>query len=163
MNPAAPNTLLLRDIHLPGPPDFWPPAPGWWLVAIVVIALLGWIGLKGWRYFRKLRQRKRILDLLEQLEQSSAIRPQPDYLAQLTELMKRFALARYPRRVVAPLSGSDWLHFLDESGGHGRFSQGPGRVLAHGPYVRDLPDSTDITALTSLVRDWIKRNTGGRS
>jgi hypothetical protein len=162
MNPVATNTLTLRDIHLPGQPDFWPPAPGWWLAAIMVIALLGWIGMKGLQYFRNRRRRKRILDLLEQLEQSSATRPLPDYLAQLTELMKRFALAHYPRRVVAPLSGSDWLHFLDESGGHGRFSQGPGRVLAHGPYMHDLPDSTDIAALTSLVRDWMKRNTVGQ-
>ena len=38
MNPEGP---VLRDIHLPADPAWWPPAPGWWLLlgpALLAIA-----------------------------------------------------------------------------------------------------------------------------
>ena len=48
MNPLDPATLPLRDIHLPLPVDGWPPAPGWWLVALVVASLVA-AGVVRWR------------------------------------------------------------------------------------------------------------------
>ena len=38
MNPQ----LQLRDIHLPAEPSWWPPAPGWWLLAILLMARVWW-------------------------------------------------------------------------------------------------------------------------
>ena len=41
MQPAQPDPLAeLRDIHLPGPIEVWPPALGWWLVAILLSCAL---------------------------------------------------------------------------------------------------------------------------
>ena len=43
MTPLEAAQLPLRDIHLPLPIAWWPPAPGWWLAASLVIVLsLGW-------------------------------------------------------------------------------------------------------------------------
>ena len=158
MNMSLPETLQLRDIHLPGPTDFWPPAPGWWIAAIVALGLLTWIGVIAWRHLMRRRHRLHILGLLEQLEQSSIDMHTPEFLAQLSRLTRRVALMRFPDQAVASLTGKDWLRFLDESGGNGRFCNGPGRVLADGPYVRDLPGAVDTRGLTRLVRDWINKN-----
>ncbi len=40
MNSANDPLAQLRDIHLPDPISWWPPAPGWWVLAVVVLALL---------------------------------------------------------------------------------------------------------------------------
>jgi hypothetical protein len=160
MNSPAQTGLQLRDIHLPGPPDFWPPAPGWWLLTAVVLALAAWGGMLAWRQIKIRRQRSRILALLEQMERSSPAAATPEFLAQLSGLTRRLALMRFPRQEIASLTGQDWLRFLDGTGGEGQFSQGPGRVLAQGPYMRELPDDIDCRALTSLIRQWITRNTG---
>jgi hypothetical protein len=58
---------------------------------------------------------------------------------------------------VASLTGSDWLRFLDDTGGEGEFQQGVGRVLEVGPYqptTREVP----AEALLALVRRWVSKN-----
>lgn len=160
MSPAAPQSLQLRDIHLPAEPGFWPPAPGWWLVAAIALAVLTWAGIKSWKHYRIHRQRQRILSALEQLESTSGEGETPAFLAQISMLLRRLALMRFPRKDIAALTGDAWLDFLDSSGGNGQFRQGAGRVLADGPYVRDLQASVDSRALGSLIRTWIKKNSG---
>ncbi|HEX7953318.1 MAG TPA: DUF4381 domain-containing protein [Burkholderiales bacterium] len=161
MNPASQTALQLRDIHLPGAPVFWPPAPGWWLVAVALLALLGWAGTVAARRYRAYRRRKRVLAVLAELEQAFASAPSPERLARLSVLMRRLALARFPRRQVATLTGDAWLRFLDESGGNGRFAAGAGRALASGPYQRSLPADLDGAGLAALVREWVGKNSRG--
>jgi len=80
----------------------------------------------------------------------------PELAAALSALLKRVALARFPRTDVAALSGAEWLAFLDRTGGNGRFREGAGAVLAHGPYAPRL--DCDADTLLALARDWIKAN-----
>ena len=42
----------LRDYHLPEPISWWPPAPGWWLLASLAVAALAVLLL--WRRERRL-------------------------------------------------------------------------------------------------------------
>ncbi len=158
MNPTSHAALQLRDIHLPAEPGFWPPAPGWWILAVLLLVLLFWITRMGLRRYRLRRQRQRILAMLADLEEDSSTIT-PERIARISSLLRRLALMHYPRQRVASLIGADWLQFLDESGGNGRFSHGPGQVLASGPYQPTLPSDLDIGALSVLLRDWIKKNT----
>ena len=159
MNPTAQQTLQLRDIHLPGAPGWWPPAPGWWIVAALLLTLLAWLALFTTRRLRLRRRRQRILATLAGLEAELTNQPSPQALARLSMLLRRLALSRFAQRDVAALTGSDWLQFLDQSGGNGRFAHGPGRVLASGPYQSSLAHELDAKGLTALVREWIMLNT----
>ena len=49
-----PDSLPLRDIHLPAPLGWWPLAPGWWIVGALVFALL--IAGLIWLWKRQNRQ-----------------------------------------------------------------------------------------------------------
>ncbi|HEC29796.1 MAG TPA: DUF4381 domain-containing protein [Gammaproteobacteria bacterium] len=158
MNPAAQPALQLRDIHLPAEPGLWPPAPGWWILAALLLVLLVWAAWVGLRHYRLHCQRQRILAMIDELEQETGDNTTPEKIAQISILLRRLALMRYPRRQVAALTGNDWLRFLDASGGQGRFSQGPGQVLATGPYQPALPADLDIRALGNLVRNWVIKN-----
>lgn len=147
--------LELRDIHPPAPPDFWPPAPGWWLVAALLLAMLLVIGRAGWRAWGRWRRQRVILAELARLRAKHAA--SPALAAAVSALLKRVALTRYPRTEVAALTGEAWLRFLDRTGGDGRFTAGPGRVLAEAPYA---PEATtiDAPALMAAARAWVWRN-----
>ena len=116
--PTAGQDLPIRDIHAPAPPSIWPPAPGWWILAGVGLVLLG-LGL-WWLYrrYRLAQRRRRILDQLAGLPSraTGAL-----LAAEVSALLKRVALARYPRTEVASLTGTPWLELLDRTGGGGRF------------------------------------------
>ncbi|MEM7564901.1 MAG: DUF4381 domain-containing protein, partial [Pseudomonadota bacterium] len=45
------NALDLRDIHLPSESLWWPPAPGWWVLAflILVVAVMLPRIMRWWR------------------------------------------------------------------------------------------------------------------
>jgi len=163
VNPIQPpaQALELKDIHTPALPEFWPPAPGWWLVAILTISLLIWGGF-ALRHYRQLRrQRQQVLALLTQLEEEFDPSQAAHHLGELSILLRRVALTRYPRQQVAALTGSEWLKFLDKTGGNGQFSSGPGQILATGPYQTNV--TIDIEPLVPLLRSWIKQNAGGQA
>ena len=159
MTPASVPSLQLRDIHVPGAAPLWPPAPGWWVVAFVILALLAWAGADAWRRHRLHRERRRVMDALAELEADFTRDRSNERLARIALLMRRLALSRYPRERVAGLTGAAWLRFLDESGGNGQFANGAGRVLAAAPYQRSVPHDMDIEGFAALVRAWVDTNT----
>jgi Domain of unknown function (DUF4381) len=76
-------------------------------------------------------------------------------LQDISVLLRRIAISRYPRHDVAALTGESWLAFLDRTFDDGTsFQSGIGRVLLSGPYVNDA--HVDSTSLFSLCERWIK-------
>lgn len=158
MSPAAQDPLAsLRDIHLPEAIGCWPPAPGWWLLASLLLALLAY-GVFRWMRHRQLNHYRRLaLRHLAQLDDQSLSPLQT--VQQLNILLKRTLLAAPQPPEAAGLSGARWLHFLDQSGRTSEFSHGPGQLLAELPY-RDRPlgarQAENIKPLQQLVRQWIE-------
>lgn len=150
MNPETDPLAALRPLHAPEAVGWWPPAPGWWLLAGLLLVTL-WL---AWWYYRRFALRRAALTELRQLE-----RVEPDdtrLSAGVNQLLRRVALACFPRSQVAGLSGEAWLQFLDSSSYDKGFCHGPGRVLATAPFA---PACTlDRTALINLARQWIHVN-----
>ncbi|MEH6471725.1 MAG: DUF4381 domain-containing protein [Halopseudomonas sp.] len=161
---GAPVSLeQLRDLQLPDPIGFWPPAPGWWLLAVLSLALLCWLGLTAYRYIRRNRYRKQALRELARLSANAQQLTPLQWLQQLNQLLRRTALAAYPPELVAQLSGDDWTNFLYRSSQLEGFRQATGASLANGPYQPLLPNqgSVDTESLQQLARQWIRQHKQG--
>lgn len=148
MNGPDDPLAALRPLHLPEAVSWWPPAPGWWLLTLVVVIAGG-----GWWWWRRTALRRSALAELRLLSRCQLDDRQ--LAAGLNRLLRRVALARFPRRQVAPLSGEAWLQFLDSRISGSPFSHGPGRVLATLPY--GAGGDIDRTALLAVVRNWIRQ------
>lgn len=146
----------LRPLHAPPPVSWWPPAPGWWLAAMLATAVIYWL----YRHRQRMAPRRAALQELKLLEKNKDTMDQP--AAVLNQLLKRYALVCWPAEDVASLSGQAWLEFLDAHGGDGQFLHGGGQQLITAPYQQQPGDMNELTALTELVRQWIKANTPNR-
>lgn len=147
-----PDFSELRDIHLPEPVSWWPPAPGWWLAMVVTAAVVALVW-SVYRWHRQSRWRRGALAALAQASASS-----PDVLpGHISILLRRIAISRFPRHEVAGLTGEDWLAFLDRTLDDGQaFRSGAGRVLTYGPYRR--PEAPmDSSELIALCERWIRQ------
>ena len=145
----------LRDIHLPPPISWWPPAPGWWLAALALTLLLA--GL--WWWWRSTRLRRAALRELRRLHDARKGEPAA-FAAELSILLRRCALTRFPRGEVAGRVGEEWLRFLDRSGGGDTFTHGPGRGLLTAPYRPG--EEVDVEGLKGAAEQWLRRAMGGR-
>lgn len=146
-----PDLSRLHDIHLPAAVSWWPPAPGWWgVVALVVIAA----ALVYVIYTRRRRNRWRAKALAELARLRDAAPERR--LRDLSVLLRRVAISRFPRHDVAALTGEAWLAFLDRTLGDAKaFQSEAGRVLLSGPYACEA--EVDTASLLVLCERWIKR------
>jgi hypothetical protein len=161
VTPATDPLADLRGYHLPEAVSWWPPAPGWWLLALLALVLAAWgVHRLAGHHRRGAAERAARRELAELRAALARERDAGAYARGLSRLLRRYALARFPRSRVAGLSGEEWLAFLDDQGGEGRFSRGPGRLLVEAPYRPDPELVAD--ELGELVEGWIQRNKAPR-
>lgn len=159
MNPQATSDPLagLRGYHMPDAVAWWPPAPGWWLLAGLLLVLVIVLTLYLNRHRRRRAAARLALAELSRLRADlEAHGNSGGFVRGLSRLLRRFALVRFPQRRVAGLTGAAWLEFLDAHGGDGRFSEGPGRLLSEAPYRS--PMELPAEELAKLVEGWILHN-----
>ena len=152
-----PDLSQLRDIHLPAPISWWPPAPGWWLLAAFIVAIL--CGLFVW-YRRRQRDgwRRNALTELARLRQQYAEQSTAAHniVSELSVLLRRVAISCFPRAEVAMLSGDKWLAFLDRNLDESPFQSEQGRLLAVAPYAPHTTLTPDtLHMLFDLCESWI--------
>ena len=149
------NLQNLNDIVLPPAVPWWPPAPGWYLVAAILLILLAWTGWRTWRRWQRNRYRR------EALRELSSMRTDTGSIGALPGLLKRTALAAWPRTSVASLSGPDWHRYLDDSAGLHLFRGGAGEALDRLSYSGDgaqsLPDES-LQSVLQAAETWLRRH-----
>lgn len=147
----------LNDIVVPDPVAWWPPAPGWYLLAVIVLAVVAWLAVRQWRRWQHNAYRRQALAALSSIrEEGSAER-----LREVPELLKRTALSVWPRESVAALSGVAWHRFLDESANITLFCGDAGKTLDQLSYAgRDnIPlASTDKAPVLDAAECWLKQH-----
>ncbi len=127
----------LRDIHEAPPPSWWPPAAGWWLVLAGAAALLFLL----WLLVRSLRRyppgtwhRDARNQLLALRRLTGQLAPEQG-LRELSELLRRIAVAHAGREQAAGRAGEAWLAWLEEQDPEGFPWRREGRVLVTCTYA----------------------------
>ncbi len=150
-----PNQLPLRDLHLPEAIGWWPLAPGWWAIIVLVLFGLGWLILRAWRVRQFNAPRRYAVRALGAFEAEYITHRNPVALGQqVSELLRRSMIAYAPRQEVAGLTGESWLEWLDRDLPVPYFHTEGGKSLLQLPYrdpEGDLSD-IDINALLAAVR-----------
>lgn len=128
----------LRDIVVPQVPSLWPPAPEVWLLFVIVTAVVMILVFQGRQKNRKNAYRRAGLALLDDAAT----------VYDISVILKRVALAAFPREQVASLYGEDWLDFLHKTCTRGDFTA----------LIQSMPDETANKALKRLAVRWIKNH-----
>jgi hypothetical protein len=165
MQPIADQLAELRSYHLPSQISWWPIAPGWWLLLLLILTLIS-IFISLWFYrskrFTTIRYIQTELTILKTnlATDNNTI----NFIRGISNLLRRFALLRFPRNQIAHLTGIAWLKFLDEHGGNGKFQSEFNWLLAELPYQSNIAlhstniDIQHLHKLADLCIAWIQIN-----
>jgi len=161
-----PGAEQLRDIHGIQDVPWWPPAPGWWLLAGAILLL----GVLAWRFRTALRLRIPPLpvfhlgswrwDAARQLRALKARASSQDLkqtAGELSELVRRIAMARLGREACAGLTGESWLSWLAGNDPKGFDWSDRGRLLLEAPYAPPGAQGfgQDILTLIDAAHEWV--------
>jgi len=152
MTPQSDPLAQLHPLREPAAIGAWPPAPGWWILAGLLLAAIGVALFLWWRHYRRQAYRRQGLARLGELR--AAVDASGDtaaYAQGVNALLKAVALQRFPRKDVAAANGEQWLAFLRDST---QEQWDVPAALADAPY-RPQPD-IDIQALHRGAAHWIQ-------
>jgi Domain of unknown function (DUF4381) len=144
---SAPDLSKLHDFYQPPPPAWTPQTVGWYvLFAIIAVALIGCVIYWVHRYIADRYRR-------EALRELDAASPE-----QFSALLKRTALAAWPREQVASLSGDAWLKFLQQTSPSHAFEKAPANRVEE-ISVRTVTLSTnEVQDMRIAAAEWIRRH-----
>jgi hypothetical protein len=148
-DPVSLIDLLDRLAEPPQPPpiSMTPQTAGWLVLAAILLVAILWaiyVGIRRWKANAYRRA------ALAELDAAG------DDPAAIAAVVRRTALAAWPRDDVASLTGEAWLAFLDRTGGDGDFSSASGRAMLSAPYQRAASEPDE--GLGRLAGQWIRRH-----
>ena len=146
------NLPELRDIHLPEGVSIWPPAYGWYVIIISIIALYFFCKLY---FFLRLKSKKiYALKVLAELDQNNVTQS----ASEISELLRRICVYRYPEAVA--FDGKKWLNFLQQHNKKQLPEQGA-ELLLNAPYAnpqKNKYSSIHLQELIAFAQAWIGEN-----
>jgi len=156
MNPQGGDLLSqLRDIHAAPDVPWWPPAPGWWLLAIVIAICLYFVLRYAVRRFRSHQRRIALIQYVDHVETSvDPLTAPQEFLSSLNRIFKLVALRAFPDSHCAYMQGEEWVDFVQARLKAAGTADELG-ALASGPYQRAAV--FDAQELASTARKWIRQ------
>lgn len=148
------NELALKDIHLPEASLWWPPAPGWWILLILLPVLIIYLPrLSAWLRWRPIKTIS--------LRELARIRTEMDNglddrqgLQQISILLRRIVISHYGRTIGASTTGNNWAEQLKQISTNECFTPEQNEWLSIGQYRAE--NRCDVEAMLKSCESWIK-------
>jgi len=99
----------LHDIIVPDAIGFFPPAPGWYIVGLLLLTLLFHWSIQGYKKYQKSQYKRDALKELETYNQSNK-----EEVIMLLSLAKRVGIVAFGRPNIAKLSDDSWWDFMEQ-------------------------------------------------
>ncbi len=98
---------------MPPPVSWWPPAPGWWALALIALLIFVWGVTRAVRRYRRARYRRDGKALLEDLWGNyTRSGDSAQFARELVTLMRRCAIAATPQQVAGNLTTETLMEAL---------------------------------------------------
>lgn len=137
----------LHDFYQPPPPAWTPQTVGWYVIFALLAVLLLWLAVRCARRWKANAYRREALREVEQVP-----------MEELSALLKRTALAAWPREKVAPLSGAVWLQFLSETTEARLFDSAPANRVEEIAIRTVTLSDTETEQIRRAAAEWIRRH-----
>ncbi|MFJ7355718.1 DUF4381 domain-containing protein [Phyllobacterium sp. NPDC097923] len=148
------NTALktLADIALPPDVSWMPQTWGWAVLAGAICLALGWSIWRWARRWRRNRYRREAINCLRQMSMA-------DLPGHVPVILKRTALAAWPRQQVASLTGKEWVTFLERAAPNHSLDSELARFIAELEYVSaHAASGPDASQLRQAAIRWIGKH-----
>lgn len=142
-----------NEVVAPTAISWLPQTIGWLWVAL---GLLGLASYKGWKWLRHWHRNRYRGEALALLCELSSQPERVTHVAEINRVLKRTALAAFPREQVAHLSGTPWVNFLNRQCEQALFEGRCEILLAEGSYRTEIIDASAIGKLTASCQSWVQ-------
>jgi hypothetical protein len=137
----------LHDFYQPPPPAWTPQTIGWYVLFAIAGLLIIWAAIHFLRQWLRNRYRRAAL---RELATTSP--------TEFSTLLKRVALAAWPRTKVASLSGEAWLNFLSDASKDAAFQSAPGNRIEEIALRTTTLSTEEAQTLRQITANWIRRH-----
>jgi len=154
MNPSA--QLPLKDIHLPDPVSWWPPAIGWWiaLMLVLIICYVAYRGIK--KLTRPVIKKSAKVELNVLIDAYAEHQNKQQLLQDVSILLCRIGISYLPRNEVAGTVGRQWYEQLNGLASGNPLSPQTIDILCSAPYQsHPAIDQNQLDALLDQVKKWL--------
>ena len=134
----------MHDIVAPEPVAMLPATDGWWVLLGWLVAIAAILAVRARRRWHANAYRREALATLDALAQPTG--------HELGVLLRRTAIAAFPRNDVASLHGEEWATFLCRSASNDPVVAAAAGDLARAPYQPGI----DPGELVAPARRWIE-------
>jgi hypothetical protein len=149
----------LRDIHLPEPISWWPLAPGWWFVIILVIGIFVWLSLTLVKRNRLNLYRRQAIAKLNMIDQDTAVNSKQK-LTTVIATLKQAVNTAYPDYHFSSQNLVTFLKFTGSTCSQPIFMQIPDNIENY-LYGTESNEHSLKETLENILTDskiWIKNH-----